>query len=105
VDAEPAGVEDALNCSSGSEAAFGALIYKRKAGEFRIEVLRLEAHAPKLARRMLADRRYRHLSIAQLALECGFGDISYFNRSFRRRYGETPSDVREMSRRGDESRA
>lgn len=51
------------------------------------------------ARRMLADRRYRHLSIAQLALECGFGDISYFNRAFRRRFGETPSDVREAARR------
>ncbi len=55
------------------------------------------------ARRMLADRRYRHLSIAQLALECGFGDISYFNRCFRRRFGETPSDVREAARRGEES--
>jgi AraC-like DNA-binding protein len=26
--------------------------------------------------------------------ECGFGDLSYFNRAFRRRYGATPTDVR-----------
>jgi AraC-like DNA-binding protein len=46
------------------------------------------------ARRMLADRRYRHLTIAQIAFEAGFGDISYFNRVFRRRFGATPSEFR-----------
>ncbi|MBO9579978.1 MAG: AraC family transcriptional regulator [Sphingobium sp.] len=33
-------------------------------------------------------------SIADLAFACGFGDLSYFNRAFRKTYGETPSDVR-----------
>jgi AraC-like DNA-binding protein len=47
------------------------------------------------AERMLADRRYAHLSIAQIAHESGFGDVSHFNRMFRRHYGVTPSDVRE----------
>jgi AraC-like DNA-binding protein len=51
------------------------------------------------ARRMLADPRYAHLNIAQIAHESGFGDISYFNRVFRRCYGLTPSDVREQARR------
>jgi AraC-like DNA-binding protein len=50
-------------------------------------------------RRMLADRRYAHLNIAQVAHENGFGDVSYFNRSFRRHFGATPSDVREDARR------
>jgi AraC-like DNA-binding protein len=27
-------------------------------------------------------------------MEAGFGDLSYFNRAFRRRYGASPSDVR-----------
>jgi AraC-like DNA-binding protein len=27
-------------------------------------------------------------------LAAGFGDLSHFHRSFRRRYGATPSDVR-----------
>jgi AraC-like DNA-binding protein len=50
-------------------------------------------------RRMLVDRRYAHLNIAQVAHENGFGDISYFNRAFRRHFGATPSDIREAARR------
>lgn len=49
--------------------------------------------------RMLLDRRYGHLNITQIAHETGFGDISYFNRAFRRQFGATPSDVREAARR------
>jgi AraC-like DNA-binding protein len=44
--------------------------------------------------RMLADPRYAHRTIGALAYDCGFGDLSTFNRAFRRRYGATPSDVR-----------
>ena len=32
--------------------------------------------------------------IADLAFEAGFTDLSHFNRSFRQRFGATPSDVR-----------
>lgn len=42
----------------------------------------------------LADPRKREKSIGALAGECGFGDVSYFNRAFRRRFGATPRDVR-----------
>jgi AraC-like DNA-binding protein len=35
--------------------------------------------------------------ISVIAFECGFGDLSYFNRTFRRRYRATPSDVREQA--------
>jgi len=44
--------------------------------------------------RMLCDARCAGRSISTLALQAGFGDLSYFNRAFRRRYGATPSDVR-----------
>jgi AraC-like DNA-binding protein len=54
-------------------------------------------------RRMLRDPRYAHLTIAQLAHACGFNDISYFNRAFRRHFGITPTDVRESS--GDMAQA
>ncbi|MGY8683700.1 AraC family transcriptional regulator [Bradyrhizobium sp. UFLA05-153] len=50
------------------------------------------------AQRMLVDRRYRHLNIAQIAHESGFGDVSYFNRVFRRQFGSRPSDVRESAK-------
>lgn len=48
--------------------------------------------------RMLVDRRFGHLNIAQIAHESGFGDVSYFNRAFRRQFGSRPSDVREAAK-------
>jgi AraC-like DNA-binding protein len=46
------------------------------------------------AYRMLADPRLGHRTIGALAFEVGFGDLSTFNREFRRHYDATPSDVR-----------
>jgi len=46
------------------------------------------------AHRLLSDPRFAERGIGALALEVGFGDLSYFNRAFRRRYGVSPSDVR-----------
>ncbi len=43
--------------------------------------------------RMLRDPQQTR-PIGAIALDAGFGDLSHFNRAFRRRYGETPSDVR-----------
>jgi AraC-like DNA-binding protein len=44
--------------------------------------------------RMLTDPRCAGHSISTPAFGAGFGDLSYFNRAFRRRYGATPSDLR-----------
>jgi AraC-like DNA-binding protein len=49
--------------------------------------------------RRLCDPRLADHTISAIALRSGFGDLSYFNRTFRRRYGLTPSDVRERARR------
>lgn len=35
-----------------------------------------------------------HLSITDIALSCGFNDLSYFNRLFKRNKGVTPSNYR-----------
>lgn len=43
---------------------------------------------------LLRDPQHGHLNIAGLALMAGFGDISWFNQVFRRRFGNTPSDAR-----------
>ena len=43
---------------------------------------------------MLSDRRYAGLRIGEIALACGFSDISYFNRCFRRRFGCSPGQAR-----------
>jgi AraC-like DNA-binding protein len=63
--------------------------------EFVIEQRLLRAH------RMLSDPRLAYRSINAIALDVGFGDLSYFNRTFRRRFGATPSDVRQQARRGE----
>lgn len=47
-----------------------------------------------LAHRMLTDPRCSCDKISTIALDAGFGDLSYFNRVFRRHFGDTPSDVR-----------
>ena len=44
--------------------------------------------------RVLADPRFDDRSITSVAFDCGFGDLSYFNRIFRKRFGCTPSEVR-----------
>lgn len=49
-------------------------------------------------RRMLADSRFDERTIAALALEAGFGDISWFNQVFRRRFDMTPSEMRRAGR-------
>jgi AraC-like DNA-binding protein len=42
----------------------------------------------------LHDPRFDMQTISSLAYALGFGDLSYFNRTFRHRYGCSPSDVR-----------
>jgi len=46
------------------------------------------------AHRMLSDLRFGDRSISSVAFDVGFGDLSYFNRAFRRRYNATPSEIR-----------
>ena len=55
----------------------------------RVLELRLQ-----MARAMLADRRHDRLKISDIAHDCGFDSVSYFNRSFRRRFGTSPTQYR-----------
>lgn len=56
--------------------------------------------AQRLARayRMLTDPRRAHETISAIAMSVGFGDLSYFNRTFRRRFGATPTEIRQAAR-------
>jgi AraC-like DNA-binding protein len=47
------------------------------------------------AHRLLRDPVWAGRSIASIAFGTGFGDLSYFNRTFKRWYGLTPSEVRD----------
>jgi AraC-like DNA-binding protein len=55
----------------------------------RIMELRLEK-----ARSMLTDDRNCMLKISEVALSCGFNELSYFHRSFRRKFGASPAKFR-----------
>jgi AraC-like DNA-binding protein len=46
----------------------------------------LRARLRRAAVRLLSDKR----NIAEIALDCGFGDLSNFNRAFRTEFGITP---------------
>jgi AraC-like DNA-binding protein len=49
------------------------------------------------ARTMLADPRHDRLKVSDIALACGFNEISYFNRRFRARFGASPTQFRGSS--------
>ena len=45
-------------------------------------------------RRLLTNPRLVHRAITSIAFDAGFADLSYFNRTFRRRFDATPTEVR-----------
>lgn len=46
------------------------------------------------AQRLLMDPQLADCTLTAIATEVGFGDLSYFNRAFRRRFGGSPADIR-----------
>lgn len=46
------------------------------------------------AYRLLTNPLHSGRAISTIAFELGFNDLSYFNRTFRRRYSATPSEIR-----------
>lgn len=50
------------------------------------------------AHRMITAMHLANKPIKAIAAECGFRDLSHFNRMFLRRYGITPSDARAKAR-------
>lgn len=54
-------------------------------------------HRLLLARTLLLHANGRDRKISDIAQTAGFNDLSYFNRSFKRRFGETPSAIQAAS--------
>lgn len=82
---------DIVAARHGITARYMRMLFESEGTSFSEYVL---AHRLQRARRMLTDPRHLARTISAIAFECGFGDLSYFNRTFRRRYGASPSDVR-----------
>jgi AraC-like DNA-binding protein len=50
------------------------------------------------AYRMLRDPEFSKTPVSSIAYDAGFGDLSYFNRRFRRLFGTTPKALRQADR-------
>ncbi len=82
---------DVVATSQGISASYIRKLFASEGTSFNGLVLEqrlLRAH------RMLSTPRFADYAISAIAIEVGFNDVSYFNRTFRRRFGKTPSDVR-----------
>ena len=51
-----------------------------------------------LAHGMLRNPQFMSSKISTVGFDCGFGDVSYFNRTFRRHFGASPSEIRQDRR-------
>jgi AraC-like DNA-binding protein len=69
------------------------LLFEEAGSSFWVLGFTQRLHA---ARQMLISPRYADWSIAAIALEVGFGDLSHFNRRFKRLYSMTPTDMRQQ---------
>jgi AraC-like DNA-binding protein len=82
---------DAVALRNGISPRYVRMLFDGEGATYSDFVL---GHRLARAHRMLRDPRNVGRTISAMAFEAGFGDLSYFNRAFRRRYGATPSDVR-----------
>jgi AraC-like DNA-binding protein len=84
----------------GVSTRYVSMLFKDEGTTFTQFVLEARLRC---AHRLLNNPRKISQPINAIALECGFGDLSYFNQSFRRRYGATPTEVRKAARwQGDD---
>jgi len=82
---------DAVAVRNGISPRYMRMLFEREGTSFSEFVLvkRLQ-----LAHHMISQMQYVDRPISSIAFDCGFGDLSHFNQAFRRRYGQTPSEVR-----------
>lgn len=89
--ADPGFSVERIAAATGLSTSYVQKLLSEGGQSFTERVLELRLNK---ARAMLADRRNDQLKVGEIALACGFNDISYFNRSFRRRFGSAPNDFR-----------
>jgi AraC-like DNA-binding protein len=82
---------DAIAARQGISARYVRQLFESEGLSFSDYVVQQRLS---LAYDMLTDVTKVIQPISSVAFECGFGDLSYFNRTFKKRYGATPSDIR-----------
>ena len=90
--AEPISVGDAAAISGYSESHFMKFFRENMGTSF---ISWLDKYRLAMAVRMLV---LTDNSILQISTQAGFSNLSYFNRSFKARYGMTPSQYRKTAR-------
>jgi AraC-like DNA-binding protein len=89
--ADPAFSPGALAAELGVSARHVQDLLQETGTSFSTRVLE---HRLQRARAMLADPRNDRMKIGDIAHACGFNEVPYFNRCFRRRFGESPTSCR-----------
>ena len=89
--AKPAFSPDTLARKLGLSPRYIQDLLQETGATFSERVLELRLQK---VRAMLLDGRNNRLKISDVALACGFGDVSYFNQAFRRRFGCSPTQYR-----------
>lgn len=93
---EPELSVDFVAARHGVTPRYVQMLFEAKGTTFsRFVLSRRLAHA----RQRLTDPAYAGRTVTDIALEAGFSDLSYFNRTFRRRYGAAPSSMRSRGER------
>jgi AraC-like DNA-binding protein len=91
LDSNPLLTLHALATRQGVTTRYVQRLFELEGTSLTEYTLGLRLHA---AHRMLTHPSYASWTIGSIAFEAGFGDLSHFYRSFKRRYGASPSDIR-----------
>jgi AraC-like DNA-binding protein len=81
-----------IAASNGISPRYVRKLFRDEQTTFSDFVLSRRLHR---ACQLLRHPEHAASTISAIAYACGFGDLSYFNRTFRSRWGMTPSEYRE----------
>ncbi|MBR2121247.1 MAG: helix-turn-helix transcriptional regulator [Afipia sp.] len=96
--ADPAFSSERVACAAGVSRRYVNDLLHETGSSFAERVLELRLQK---ARSMLASACHDTTKINDIAFACGFNEVSYFHRCFRRRFGAAPNEFR-GARRQDE---
>ena len=99
--ADPAFSPDGVAAELGVSVRYVQDLLQETGTPFSARVLE---HRLQRARALLAYARNDHMRIGEIARACGFNEVPYFNRCFRRRFGESPTGFRSNGTAGNASR-
>lgn len=89
--ADPAFSANGVGLALGVSSNYVQKLLHETGSNFTERVLELRLQK---ARAMLAGAGHYDVKVSEIAYLCGFNEVSYFNRCFRRRFGAAPNEYR-----------